>query len=74
MIDENDIRSEVTKLNESAGKYGRNYEYKKGENGLWGLFDVHGNVYKPIYASSTPAGFYAYISLLKNLFQQGKFK
>lgn len=74
MITESDIKAEVVKLNESAEKYGRNYEYKKGERGMWGLFDVHENVYKPIYASTTSAGFYAYISLLKNLFQQGKFQ
>lgn len=72
MITENDINAEVIKLNKSAEKYGRNYEYKKGRNSIWGLFDVHNETYKPVYSSSTSAGFYAYVSLLKNLFEQGK--
>lgn len=75
MITEGDITKELGVLNEIACDYGRNYEYKKGENEgktIWGLFDVHDNNYKPIYCAGTSAGFFAYISLLKNLYKSGK--
>ena len=73
MINESDIIIEVDKLNESAKKFGKTYEYHKGKEGQWGLFDVHDeNVYRPVYMSTTPAGFFAYVNLLKNLFDKGK--
>lgn len=72
MITENDIKKEVQALNDVAGAYGRNYEYRMGMDGLIGLFDVHGDVYKPIYCSNTTAGFFSYVSLLKNIFKKGK--
>ena len=71
MITENDIKKEVQALNDVAGDYGRNYEYHMGKDNLIGLFDVHDEVYKPIYCSKTTAGFFAYVSLLKNIFKRG---
>ncbi len=71
MITENDIQKEVQALNDVAGDYGRNYEYRMGKDNFIGLFDVHDGVYKPIYCSKTTAGFFAYVSLLKNIFKRG---
>lgn len=71
MITENDIKNEVKALNDVAFDYGRNYEYRMGKDNLIGLFDVHDGVYKPIYCSKTTAGFFAYVSLLKNIFKRG---
>ena len=71
MIPENDIQKEVQALNDVAGDYGRNYEYRMGKDNFIGLFDVHDGVYKPIYCSKTTAGFFAYVSLLKNIFKRG---
>ena len=71
MITENDIQKEVQALNDVACDYGRNYEYRMGKDSLIGLFDVHEGVYKPIYCSKTTAGFFAYVSLLKNIFKRG---
>lgn len=68
MITETDIKKEVELLNEAAKRLERNYEYRKGQDGMWGLFDVHENSYKPVYAANTPSGFFAYVSLLKNIY------
>lgn len=72
MITEEDIKKEVVKLNEASKRLDRNYEYKKGKDGMWGLFDVHGDTYKPVYAAGNEAGFFAYVSLLKNLYLGNK--
>jgi hypothetical protein len=72
MITEFDITLEMGMLNKASKKFKRKYEYKKGRDGTWGLFDVHENSYRPVYMSTTPAGFFAYVSLLKNLYEQGK--
>lgn len=74
MITENDISVELKALNDVAAEYGRNYEYRKGDNdgqSVWGLFDVHDEVYKPIYCAGTASGFFAYVSLLKNIYKKG---
>lgn len=73
MITENDIKLELDKLNDAAKDFDKAYEYRKGKDGNWALFEVHGeNVYRPVYLSKTSAGFFAYISLLKNLYNRGK--
>lgn len=72
MITENDIKGEVIKLNEASKKYNRNYEHRKGNDDSWALFDVQNNSYKPVYYSTTSAGLFAYVSLLKNLYLEGK--
>ena len=73
MITEFDIALEMHELNKASKKFGKVYERRKGKDGKWGLFEVHdGNVYRPVYMSSTTAGFFAYISLLKNLYNKGK--
>lgn len=75
MITENDIKLEMGRLNAAASKFEKVYEYKKGKDGNWGLFEVHDdNVYRPVYLATTSAGFFAYINLLKNLFERGKVK
>jgi hypothetical protein len=73
MISENDIKLELDKLNDAAKDFDKVYEYRKGKDGNWALFEVHDeNVYRPVYLSKTSAGFFAYISLLKNLYNRGK--
>jgi hypothetical protein len=72
MITEFDITAEMHELNSLSKKMGREYEHRKGNDGTWGLFDVHDNSYRPVYMSKTSAGFFAYVSLLKNLYKQGK--
>lgn len=73
MINEFDITLEMHKLNEAAKKFEKTYEHRKGKDGQWGLFEVHDeNVYRPVYMSTTSAGFFAYVNLLKNLFEKGK--
>ena len=75
MITENDIKLEMDKLNTAASKFDKVYEYRKGTEGKWGLFEVHDdNVFRPVYMATTTAGFFAYINLLKNLFERGKVK
>jgi len=73
MITEFDITLEMNELNKASKKFEKVYEHRKGKDGNWGLFEVHDeNVYRPVYVSSTPAGFFAYVSLLKNLYNKGK--
>jgi hypothetical protein len=73
MISENDIKLELDKLNDAAKDFDKVYEYRRGKVGNWALFEVHDeNVYRPVYLSKTSAGFFAYISLLKNLYNRGK--
>lgn len=73
MITEFDITLEMNELNKASKDFGKVYEHRKGKDGNWGLFEVHDeNVYRPVYVSSTPAGFFAYVSLLKNLYNKGK--
>lgn len=75
MITESDIKLEMDKLNTAASKFEKVYEHKKGKDGNWGLFEVHDeNVYRPVYLSTTSAGFFAYVNLLKNLYEKGKMK
>jgi hypothetical protein len=75
MITEFDITVEMDRLNAAAKKFEKVYEHKKGNDGKWGLFEVHDeNVYRPVYMSTTNSGFFAYINLLKNLFEKGKVK
>ena len=75
MITEQDIANEVKALNDIANKLDKSYEYKRGNNGQWALFDVkelnENSVYRPVYLSDTPAGFFAYVSLLKNIYKKG---
>ena len=68
MVTDEEIKKEVSALNEAASGFDRNYEYHKGNNGSYALFDVQGSNYKPVYLSSTPAGLFSYISLLKNIY------
>ena len=73
MISENDIKLELGKLNDAAKDFDKAYEYRKGNDGNWALFEVHDdNVYRPVYLATTSAGFFAYVSLLKNLYNRGK--
>lgn len=73
MIKESEILTEVDKLNSVAKKLSKNYEYRKGNDGTFGLFEVHdSNVYRPVYMSKTSSGFFAYVNLLKNLYEKGK--
>lgn len=72
MIVESDIRRELEKLNAASAKFEKTYDCKEGNNGSWGLFDVKENVYRPVYMADTPSGFFAYVNLLKNLYEKGK--
>ena len=72
MISESDIKLEVSALNKAAKKYGKKYTHQMGDKGYIGLFEVNGNVYRPVYCSKTTAGFFAYVSLLKNLYNRRK--
>ena len=72
MITENDIKLETDALNSAAKKYDKVYLYRKGNDGTWALFSTHDNVYRPVYLAINTAGLFAYISLLKNIYLQGK--
>ena len=74
MITESDIKIEIQALNDAAAKYGKTYTYQMGKNNYIGLFDIQGDTYRPVYCASTTAGFFAYVSLLKNIYRRNKKK